>query len=401
MEINKLNQNSFGKNIVKLAEIPGLRCALCNSPLLRASEVDAFIRKVCGEKSSMPSGQSIARYMDTMCYQKAAKMELLSKMEHYAKLYPDKSFGEIFAMPDVMEHHLQASNAYFAANYEKSSPLFKSMEKNLNLSPEQKEKLTELHRNAVKIAIGNMPDGVKRYLIMQNYGAFQSEIGGIRVAKMQEYASRIPLLPGCPDSMLYHMRGKTDASIMQSFLSSVTPRKKRIELKDGNGFVICQPCSSVVDLIPFKSLFYVFPDMFKNLQNQLNTIITALAKGDLRGHGDYPKVLQRLVAQATEGERILDLGKYTRNRKQIVQRSSQPLCKAEIEQIKQDNLKRYENILLRESPDKLKELLISAEKTKREMIARGAQPAEIKSEEKRINLLRKVYIALLRRDKLI
>ena len=102
MEIKSLTNNTFGKKITQFTELPGLKCVMCANPLLSMKEVDAFIHRVCGQNASMPSSQSITRYWDTLCYQKSTKSELLGYMENYAKKYPDKTFGEIFELPEVL-----------------------------------------------------------------------------------------------------------------------------------------------------------------------------------------------------------------------------------------------------------------------------------------------------------
>ena len=402
MRIGNISQNSFGQKTRLFTELPGLKCVMCGGSLLKMSEIDAFVNKVCGREAKMPSSKSINFYLSTMWHQKTSKLGLLSIMEEYAKKYPDKSFGEIFALPEVLNHHLQKCHAYYAETFEKNRPLFELMEKNLHLSPEQKTKLAELHKKAVNISISNRSDELKRYLIRQNYAQFQREISGTATAKIIEYASRMPLLPSSPDLALAHMAGKSDTHIMQGFLCSVTPMKKLINPNDGHGIFMCQHCASDAGTAPFSSLFYIFPKMFSNIQEQLNTIISYLARGELKGHGDYPKVLQRLISEATKGEKVLSLGKYAHQRRKIAQIASIPKSPQEIERLKQARAKRFENILLRETPDKIKGYIINAERNKRNLLAKeGVTQEQIKDCDRTITLLRKIYIQLLRRDKLI
>ncbi len=402
MKINSLTGNLFPNKIMDFTELPNLKCVMCGIPLLKKSEVDSFIRRVCRQNASMPSEKSISSYLDTMYYQKGCRTDLLPIMESYAKKYPDKSFGEIFAMPEVLEPHLKISHEYFAKSFEKNRPLFELMEEKINASPKLKEKLAELHKKAVNISIGNHSDFVKRYLILKLYSELENEIGVIRTSKLLEYAKQIPLMSGSPDLALCHMAGKSDAHIMQGFLSSVTPMKKRIVPTDGHGVFVCQPCATEAGYVPFSSLFTLFPKMFSNIQEQLNQIISALAGGHLQGHGDYPKVLQRLVAAATDGKRILNLSNYNYRKGEIVRKASVPLTAKDIKAKKQKKLERLKNVLMRETPDTVKKYIKLAQQHQEELVMReGVSAQQLKAQSDYIAFLKKVYILVLKRDKLI
>ena len=268
------------------------------------------------------------------------------------------------------------------------------------LTPEQKQKMAEFHKKAINISIGNYSDNVKRYLIMQNYAGLQNEIGGTASATIIKYAKKIPLSPGSPDLLWCHMAGKSDARIMQGFLSGVTPTRKTIDPKVGHSIFICQNCATEAGFVPFKSLFYLFPNMFKNIQEQLNTIITALANGHLKGHADYPVVLKKLISAATNGEKVLNLDLYSKNRRAILN-NVVPVSASEMASRLASKKKRYETILLREKPETVKTFLITAERNKKRMLQSGASEEQIKHCNDYIVLLRKIYIQLLKRDGLL
>ncbi|MCR4881443.1 MAG: hypothetical protein K6A44_05775 [bacterium] len=398
MEILGVTKNTFGHRVIQFTNLAGLRCAMCGIPMYRMGEIDNFVSRFGRQDTSMPARQSISRYIDAVYFQKPNNTDLLSTMEIYAGKYPDKSFGEIFAKPEVMTHHLQKSREYYEKGYIANKQIFEFMEENLKLTPEQKEKLAEFHKKAVNISIGNFPDKVKKYLIAKNYADFQSEAGIDATATIQECTKKFQTFPACPDFAILQMAGKSDAHIMQELLNSVTPTKKLINPKDEHGIFVCRPCATASEYAPFSSLFYLFPNMYSNIQRQLDKIITCLANGHLNGQGDYPQIIQRLVAEATHGKRILNLNRYNPFKRGTAPQVQASPTLQKVGHKKHNKAKRIEEILLNEPPARVRWFLVDAEQLKRKLIAQGVSPEQIKAQDAYIERLKKIYVLSLRRS---
>lgn len=326
--------------------------------------------------------QKLEKYRD---FFGAEDSEILKVMEAYSLKYPDKTFAEIFNMPEVLQYHREIAELDKEHSCAKRIEVFKQLRVfGQKLTPVDRKSLQDANTKAMGVLNCEFfePD-IKKGLIGDLYKDFA------RGAKthfwrknLMKIVDELPVTGRTADSFIIHCSEskKTDKDIITYFAKSLQatyehfiPRSKEgADIKE-NIIILCGKCNHRRSNLPYPFFLRFAPEMMNNLQKQFNKIITFIKHGKLIGYDDYPIVMKENVLNGSDNLIRLQIRDYLDFRKE---RAVKQVERTQAALVRDDDRINSVSGRISEIDEKIKELEAQIRKLKKER-----QPLKTKLED--------------------
>lgn len=249
--------------------------------------------------------------------------EILDLMEVYSIKYPKKTFSEIFRLPEVIDKHREIDNSFKALVTQQKIEAFKKFRGLFSEIPQNDLKALQVANTETAKILNNgfYQPHIKKALIEELYDIFLKEHPQNRKIKKQikNFISELHYNSFSPDSFIVNCVDgkKSDYDIVKGFVEKlqatyehVLPRSKNGSDDIGNGIFLCKKCNQERSDIPYRVFLRFHPEMKKNLQKQLNKIITFIKHKKLLNYDSYPLEIKQTVWENTDNIIKLKINQY-------------------------------------------------------------------------------------------
>ncbi len=283
-------------------------------------ELDIFykIADTC-ETSFRKSSESIVLFKKTMPYLNNNEQKVVKTLEALSEKYPNETFEQILKKEEVIGKYLTIKEKSLEKHKTACNVIFDKMKKLLGEIPSENEAiLTQTNERAISISAGKQDKTMKKYLLGEIYKDIMSlvETPSER-EKFAELTKSIPLLEVTPERIIADYAGKNDIAIMKSLLSNshsqYTQIIQRVENNGSrpieNGIQMCLKCHAERKKLSLEKLGELYPEFVKNLQNQIDRIISFVAGKQLPEYKNYPSNVKKILSEASGGKLNISLKK--------------------------------------------------------------------------------------------
>lgn len=359
--IRELLNSSLGKK--KMQE---LNC----STQIKAGEIAAIADTITVKAPRVV--QKLEKFYDF--FSKEDK-EILDLMMIYAEKYPKKTFAEIFAIPEIAEKHTEISQMYKKQASTQRIEIFKKLKEFSKDWPLNDVKNLRIANNdALKVMLNEYykPD-VKKACVDEIYNDFLKNCSKKRIRKkLFDILKDLPYqTPAADDFIAQCVNERTnDIDIVKRFAQQMQATFEHVQAQSRggtdtkeNGIVLCKKCNYERSNVKYSIFLKIHPEMKKNMQKQINKIITFLKHGKLEGYEDYPVEIKQTLLTQTDNIIKIKIQDYLKYREQqTLQRLK--LAQASFEH---DAQKTNEaNKKLKDIDSKLEELMAAVKQLKKE-----------------------------------
>lgn len=292
-------------------------------------------------------------------YYAKEEVEIINTMAKYAEKYPDKTFSEIFSMPEVFNFHLENIRNYKNSRLPKVNKIMKdisNLAKQLPTDEQDEVKIIEddvvrplidriffnpYMRNKNNEILTDIYTGQQLY--RENY-AYRTETKKINIlnqyADLWEHSSRpdimkkiyklaeqLPFDTSLVDFFILDSvkKDKTDRDIIWSLLNEVSTSYDHIipRSKDGsndlsNGLRVHKYCNEERDVIPYSIFCNYKVDLNENIQKQISKISSLITHEKLLNSDDYPVSLKENMLEASNGKIKIDTDEFVKDYKRMI-----------------------------------------------------------------------------------
>lgn len=262
-----------------MREISHIHCPLCAEEMLSRAERGSFftgLREVTGK--ILPSSKSIDVFRKAMRFLSPEGVNFVMIMGDYARKYPDKTFGEIFKLPEVMARHMQKKQQQNERYNKRYSAVFNQIKSLLGI-PENVEEdfVRKVDRHVRHIATSQGSDLIKRYKIAQRTQPLEQFItDGKKLQTFKKLVAKIPLEMPKEDKLLCDYAQDNDFDIMQNLLRNRSVTYHYIDAVSKNDkskkVCMCEKCNYETGGLPLAETFKIYPEFRENLKRYLMEI---------------------------------------------------------------------------------------------------------------------------------
>ncbi len=256
--------------------------------------------------------------------------EILDIMEIYAAKYPKNTFAEIFQKPEVAQHHTQLYEIYKKQALEQKIAVFKRLKEfSAKLPTEDVKKLQVTNNEALKILNNEYyKPHIKKACVDEVYNNFLKNCRTKRIRKkIFDIIKDLHYETPAADEFiaLCAQKKTSDKEIVSQLAQEMIATFEHVKAKSlnggdeiGNGIVLCKKCNTERSNIPYRIYLKIHPEMKKNLQKQMNKIITFINRGKLTGYDDYPVEIKNTLLNETDNLIKIKIKKYLKYREHQV-----------------------------------------------------------------------------------
>ena len=269
--------------------------------------------------------QKLDKYYDYFCKE---DKEILDLMEIYAAKYPKNTFAEIFQKPEVSQHHTELFQAYKKQAMEQKIDVFKRLREFSKKLPLQDVKKLQITNNEALKVLNNeyYKPHVKKACVEDIYNNFLKTCQTKRIRKkIFDIIKDIPYETPAADEFiaLCAQNKTTDRDIVSKFAQEMTatfehvkPKSQNGEDTIENGIVLCKKCNTERSNIPYRIYLKIHPEMKKNIQKQMNRVITFINRKKISGYDNYPVDIKQTLLRETDNLIKIKIKKYLKYREQ-------------------------------------------------------------------------------------
>lgn len=280
--------------------------------------------------------------------------KLVDTLTRYAEKYPDKTFSEIFSMPEVYKFH---SQNLFNHKSNISSKVETIMKKINNLAvqlPEhEQDEISIIEKEVVMPIINKVyfspfmksEDGeilmdiytgkpiheknfyikalTKKVLILSQYEDLLKHSSNPKIMeKILNAAKELPFETNYADFFIVDCKksGDTDREIIWKILEEVSnsfehivPKSKNGANLQSNGLRVHKSCNNERDIIPYDLFAKYKPEIVKNIQKQINIISSFILHGKLTDNDTYPLKIKKTIEKASKNKITIPLDNFVEN----------------------------------------------------------------------------------------
>lgn len=252
--------------------------------------------------------------------------EILNTLNIYAQRYPKNTFAEILRMPEVVKYHSTHFDNNKNAEMQQKISVFKAL-RELYPKMSAKEIKDMQFLNSKALSVLNHPyyqPHIKRLLVNHLYSGYIENLGNKKLGL--EINNLISRLPYGENNIVhkfvveFNKSDKSDIDLIEYFLRELQATFEHIVAKSkngsddkSNGIMLCKQCNNERSDISYNLFLEVHPEMKKNLQRQMNKVMTFVKHGKLLGYDDYLVDVKPVLLDASDNVlkiRIKDLLKY-------------------------------------------------------------------------------------------
>ena len=269
--------------------------------------------------------------------------EIFDLMEIYAQKYPKNTFAEIFQKPEVAQHHTQLFELYKKQALAQKIEVFKRLKEfSKKLTPQDVKKLQAANNEALKVLNNEYyKPQIKHACVEDIYNNFLKTCETKRIRKkLFDIIKDIPYnKPAADEFIALCSQNKTpDKEIVTRFAQEMSATFEHVLAKSHkgkdaieNGIILCKKCNSERSNVPYRIYLKIHPEMKKNIQKQINRIITFINSEKLIGYDNYPLDIKKTLLRETDNLIKIKINKYLKYKEQ------QALSKIEAAKASLDN----------------------------------------------------------------
>lgn len=301
--------------------------------------------------------------------------EIFDLMTVYAEKYPKKTFAEIFSMPEIAQKHTSLSEMYKNQARTQRIEVFKRVREFSKDWPLQDaKKLLVANNDALKILLNEYyKPHIKKVCVEEIYNDFLKSCSKKRIRKkLFDILKDLPYETSAADDYiaLCASQKTSDTEIVRKFAEQMQATFEHVLAKSdggedviGNGIVLCKKCNNERSNIKYTIFLKIHPEMKKNIQKQINKIITYIKHDKLKGFENYPMEIKQTLLTQTDNILKIKIQKYLKYREQqAIQRLK--LSKASFERDMQKT--KEADSKLKDIESRLEELLSTVKQLKKE-----------------------------------
>ena len=326
------------------------------------------------------------------------EVEIIDTLKNYAEKYPDKSFHEIFRLPEVFNFHLGNIRNYKSSRLsevdkimsaiqslsaqlpkheqeeirvienEVVRPLINRVYRNSYIRSENNEKLKDYYTGK-QLSKNNyaLRTLTKRINILSQYDDLLRHSSKPDVVKkIRALAEKLPFKTDLVDFYILDSvkNSKTDKDIIWDLLNLVAnsydhiiPRSKNGSNDLSNGLRVHKVCNEERDVIPYSVYSDYRLDLNQNLQKQISTISSLITHEKLLDNDDYPIILAESMSEASNGKIQINTSKFVKAYKQMLDQKMLDINKSK-ERLSNivENCRRTNNLISKKIEDLKKEI---------------------------------------------
>ena len=271
--------------------------------------------------------QKLSKYYDHFCKE---DKEILDLMEVYAAQYPKNTFAEIFQKPEVAQHHTELFQTYKKQAMEQKIDVFKRLKEFSKKLPAQDVKKLQVTNNEALKVLNNAyyKPHIKQACVEDIYNNFLKNCETKRIRKkIFDIIKDIPYeSPAADEFIAMCAQNKiSDKDIVSKFAQEMSATFEHVKAKSQkgedtieNGIVLCKKCNTERSNIPYRIYLKIHPEMKKNIQKQINKIITFINHKKLLGYDNYPVDIKKTLLNETDNLIKIKIKRYLKYREQQV-----------------------------------------------------------------------------------
>ncbi len=325
--VKELSKNSPRKTIAELVKSETAQKLLQNTDPRKKIMLGEFMS--VADKITLKAPrvmQKLGKYYDNFCKE---DKEILDLMEIYATKYPKNTFAEIFQKPEVAQLHTELFQAYKKQAMEQKIDVFKRLREFSKKLPLQDIKKLQVTNNEALKVLNNeyYKPHVKKACIEDIYNNFLKTCQTKRIRKkIFDIIKDIPYETPAADEFiaLCAQNKTTDRDIVSKFAQEMTATFEHVKAKSQkgedtieNGIVLCKKCNTERSNIPYRIYLKIHPEMKKNIQKQMNRVITFINRKKLSGYDNYPVDIKQTLLRETDNLIKIKIKKYLKYREQM------------------------------------------------------------------------------------
>lgn len=301
--------------------------------------------------------------------------EIANIMEIYSHKYPAKTFSQIFKNPEVKNYHKRILELHKEKmSLQKTNVLKKISKLSEKLQGEDLKLLRETNSQA-NVIINNeyYKNNIREALINDLYADFVQKCSNKKAAaEIAETAKDFPFVKDLPDSFFVNTAEQNfdDISIIRSIIEETQATFEHIKAKskDGknvwsNGILLCKHCNNERDNLPYPFFLKIHPEMIKNVQIQMNRIISFINGKKLIECDSYPREVKETLLRETNNIIQINISKYFKH-KELLAKADLERAKLLSKEAEENYQTAHKNFM--ETQKKLKEAMDAVNKIKRE-----------------------------------
>ena len=239
--------------------------------------------------------------------------EAFNILRKYSKIYPKKSFTEIFNEPKLFNKHL------LKLERKQGNILWQIDCIAENMSTPSKQKIRRLVKKSYNIILKeSFLIKNKRSRIIEMFENIDEKIPEREL--MQEILFLVNQLPSSKNSVSAFIvkyrdynPNKIAERILRGSAATIEHVKPARRVNDPgeneikNYIVLCANCNSERGQIPYSEFIKTHRDMPHNIQKYIEKVIEYINNGRLNGYGQYPQLIRQRVIDESEGKIKLDI----------------------------------------------------------------------------------------------
>lgn len=301
--------------------------------------------------------------------------EIFDLMVVYAEKYPKKTFAEIFSMPEIAQKHTELSELYKKQARTQRIEVFKRVrELSKDWPAQDAKKILVVNNDALKILLNEYyKPHVKKACVEELYNDFLKSCSKKRIRKkLFDILKDIPYETSPADDFVAGCAAQktSDMEIVRNFAEQMQATFEHVKAKSEggedvieNGIVLCKKCNNERSNIKYTTFLKIHPEMKKNIQKQMNKIITYIKHNKLKGFENYPMDIKQTLLRETDNILKVKIQKYLKYREQ---KALQKLALSKASFERDTDKAREADKKLKDVSSRLEELLSEVKQLKKE-----------------------------------
>lgn len=246
---------------------------------------------------------------------------LLDVMEKYSHKYPNKTFIEIFNNPKIINKHQKVLDDINKHSVMDRVSVFREIQSLAGLKPEVKRGLQEINSRVITITNSEYYEPhIKKAFVEKLYGDFSSTLSDENLRKnIMQIIKGFSYKEAYADKFILDAvkSGKTDMDIVRAISEELLATFEHVQAKskDGtraaaNGIVLCKKCNSERSNVEYPIFLGLHPEMFANMQKQINRVISFINNKKLIGYDSYPIDIKKTLLTYSDNILKINIRKF-------------------------------------------------------------------------------------------
>lgn len=248
---------------------------------------------------------------------------LFKVLKKYSKNYPNKTFSEIFNRPRIINAHKKSLEDFNKRSVMDRVKIFVELQTLPGITPSIRKSLQQI--NSSSIAIFNSEyyqPHIKKALVEKLYSDFASTLENKALREnVMKLVGQFSYEDHFVDKFILNCvkSGKSDMDIVRVISEELLATFEHVQLKskDGtkaqsNGIVLCKKCNRERSNVDYSLFLGLHPEMIKNMQKQINRVVSFINNRKLIGYDSYPIDIKKTLLNFTDNILHINIRKFFR-----------------------------------------------------------------------------------------